>query len=266
MYILDLIGRMLAFDPKKRITIHDIKRHKWFTNGILNNYILIKYLKIKHRKAEEKRKQDVKKMEDLRNSVEYYWHSEWDNMDCEFFPNKEGINTIYSYGDTYHWRHLYQFIEQHIREMNGDASWDDVGNKLECTLPVKGKGNVMFYIKIWRSKKWNGKKPIEASGLVKDKCVYIIEPRRVSDHYYFVYQDIKTEYILKKWSPWTMGLPKWALKIRKQNDPLSGANSIIKQYMDDVHNILEQYLWRYNVNYNLFLKPTFQILLMPIYV
>jgi len=215
----DLIQQMLAFDPKKRITIKDIKKHKWWTGKILEQDDLIRHLKLKHRKAEERRKQDVKKMNDLANSLDENREIPFSDDDkCEFFPNEEGINCIYTYGDAFHWKNVYNFIEQHIPAMNGEAKWDDIGKKLDVELAVQGKGSIKFYIKMWRSKEFDNKKPLEASGLVKDRCVYIIEPRRVSGDY-FTYQQIKQDYILKKWSPWTMGLPKWALKLQKTNNP-----------------------------------------------
>ena len=113
--------------------------------------------------------------------------------------------------------------------MNGNSIWDDTGNKLDIELQVQDKGTINFYIKIWKSKEFYDKKPNDAPKRIKDKCVYIIETRQVSGNN-FVYQQIKQEYILKKWSPWTMGLPKWALKLQKQ-----------KEYKDTIENNHEDY-------------------------
>jgi len=45
----DLIQRMLEFDPKKRITISDIKKHEWFNAKYLEGKDLIRALRVKHR-------------------------------------------------------------------------------------------------------------------------------------------------------------------------------------------------------------------------
>ena len=232
---------MLAFDPKKRIAIRDIKKHKWWSGKILPQDDLIRHLKLKHRKAEERRRQDVKNMNDLANSLDECRDIQFgDNIDIKFFPNEEGINCIYTYGDGLHWKNVYKFIEQHIAQMGGEARWDEMGNKLDIELSVQGKGSIKFYIKVWKSKEFEGKKPLEASGLVKDRCVYIIEPRRVSGDY-FVYQQIKHEYILKKWSPWTMGLPKWALKLQETHQHNDYRDSVVIKACGSV-NIYMQYI------------------------
>ena len=247
---------MLTFDPKQRITLQDIKNHGWFNDITLEHDTLIGALKLNFRNAEQRRIQDIMKMDpdDLSYSLDCH-NIPCNYVDCElFFPNKEGINTIYSYGDTYHWKHIYEFIEQHISEMLGEAESDVIGNRCNCMVAVQGKGTIEFYIKVWRSRKFDGKNP--------NQRIYIVEPRRISGDY-FVYQQIKQEYILKKWSPFMMGLPKWAFKMEKSNEPLYQFNilTIMQKYMNGVHNALEQYLLRYNVNYSLFLKPIFQKLL-----
>ena len=68
---------MLAFDPKKRITIKDIKTHKWFKHKILEENDLITHLKFNHRKVEQKRQKDVKKMKDLIDNLD-------ENRDVQF--------------------------------------------------------------------------------------------------------------------------------------------------------------------------------------
>ena len=82
---------MLAFNPKKRITIKKIKKHKWFLGKTLEQNELIKLLRKKHRRAEEKRKRDVRKMKDLANSLSEYRDItfDYDEDPIEYYPNEE---------------------------------------------------------------------------------------------------------------------------------------------------------------------------------
>jgi len=65
----DLIVRMLCYKPNKRITIDEIKKHKWFNGEIHTPESLKMTLKAKHSKAREKRKKDKRKIEENLNSV-----------------------------------------------------------------------------------------------------------------------------------------------------------------------------------------------------
>ena len=52
----DLLERMLAYNPKERISIADIKKHEWFNGKYLQGKELIRVLR--HREMEMKRKKD----------------------------------------------------------------------------------------------------------------------------------------------------------------------------------------------------------------
>ena len=62
---------MLAYDPKQRITIAQIKKHAWFNAKFLEGKELIRALRHRHRhrEMETKRRRDARKIKDLQVSV-----------------------------------------------------------------------------------------------------------------------------------------------------------------------------------------------------
>jgi len=58
----DLLQRMLAYNPRHRITIPEIKEHKWFKAKVLEGKELIAVLHNRHHQMELKRKKDAKKI------------------------------------------------------------------------------------------------------------------------------------------------------------------------------------------------------------
>jgi len=66
---MDLLTKMLWFNPEDRIDINGIKKHEWFQQSTLNQKELIAEMRDLHRKAAMKRRQDVRKMEDLAHSI-----------------------------------------------------------------------------------------------------------------------------------------------------------------------------------------------------
>ena len=65
-YAIDLITKMLAFDPNTRITIDDIKKHAWYNDEIVNNgKDLEMIIQLKQRQMELKRLNNPRKMEIL---------------------------------------------------------------------------------------------------------------------------------------------------------------------------------------------------------
>ena len=172
----------------------------------------------------------------------------------EFFPNIEAINCVYTYGNRHHWQEIYRFFDQSITKLNGDVFKNHKGNKLECTLNVKHRGIIKFYIKVWISKFWDKKKPQNYS-FSGNGYVFIIEPQRVSGDY-FGFQQFKHEYIFKQWSPFILGLPKWALVLRNNEQEY-------REYLNNIHYKLKEYLRSIYIyiDYNAFLKPIFEDLL-----
>jgi len=65
----DLLEKMLCFDPSKRITISNIKKHPWFTQKYLEGKELIRALRHRHREMEAKRRRDARKIKDLQVSI-----------------------------------------------------------------------------------------------------------------------------------------------------------------------------------------------------
>ena len=63
IFNIDLLQKMLTFDPNERITIDEIKNHPWFTDEILEHYNLMKHLQNNYKKAEIIRKKISKNSE-----------------------------------------------------------------------------------------------------------------------------------------------------------------------------------------------------------
>eukprot|EP01083_Nonionella_stella_P181773 652216_1 len=65
----DLITRMIWYDPNKRISIHGIKKHKWYNEESLNAKELASALRKLHRLMEIKRREDSGKQKELQDSI-----------------------------------------------------------------------------------------------------------------------------------------------------------------------------------------------------
>ncbi|ETO23951.1 hypothetical protein RFI_13208 [Reticulomyxa filosa] len=65
---MDLITRMLHFEPEKRITISQIKSHPWYKGEVLEQERLVKVLRLRHMQMQLKRSRDPIKIQLLQTS------------------------------------------------------------------------------------------------------------------------------------------------------------------------------------------------------
>jgi len=99
-----LIEGMLAYKPKNRITIEDIKEHEWFKGPVYNKDELKEILRSKHAEMRYKRLRDKNKMSELNNSVKVkrsleekvvqHYQSIWGESPptSEFYSLMEGLS------------------------------------------------------------------------------------------------------------------------------------------------------------------------------
>jgi len=121
----DIIQNMLEFDPKKRITISDIKKHDYFNSKYLEGKELIKALRVKHRLMESKRCKDARKISDLQNSIIRRPIPDIDKINNQ--PKLYPLNAIEGVYDTYtfvNWKTFFNKIYDFIGSIGGEPEFD----------------------------------------------------------------------------------------------------------------------------------------------
>ena len=144
-YAIDLVTRMLAFDPNQRITLNDIKKHPWFTNEdvIKNNKDLKKLLQLRHTQMEIKRANDPVKQQILVASEKFRGLNDDSkeskiNEEEKFFVPKslsdeDGIG-IFDVFTTYSAYQVLTYIQEFSQSQ---FSFRPVIDKKECSLIIR---------------------------------------------------------------------------------------------------------------------------------
>ena len=83
-YAIDLITKMLAFDPNSRISIDNIKKHPWYNDEIIENtQDLQRLIQLRHKQMEVKRANDPIKQQILVASEKFRGSEDKDSLDAK---------------------------------------------------------------------------------------------------------------------------------------------------------------------------------------
>lgn len=166
--VKDLIQRMLEFDPKKRLTIADIKKHEWFNGKYLEGKDLIRALRVKHRAMESKRVKDARKMGDLQNSIIKRPIPDIEKLKA--LPPLYPISGVEGVYDTYtfvHWQTFFNKIYDFISSIGGEPEFDTSNFILTSLIKLEQQQQSLpsllkVEIQMWKSREFaNIVKPID---------------------------------------------------------------------------------------------------------
>jgi len=225
--VKDLLQRMLAFDPKQRIAIADIKDHPWYLEKILEGKDLIRALRSRHEEMELKRRKDAGKVKDLQQSIKVNRNLpcpicatkdvKCNCLNIQLFPENE-IESIVDTHTTAHWKDVVNKITEVVGK-NGQVVLETTECKLICTLKVAPSGInenaqlIKFEVQIFKSREYDNRKYNE-----KDRCncddVYVVRMHRLEGDL-IDYRKIK-KYLFDTCADVLTGLPMWAIKLQEQ--------------------------------------------------
>jgi len=238
----DLLERMMAFDPKKRITINEIKKHPWYLDKILEGKDLIRALRNRHKEMESKRRKDARKVDDLQHSIKINRNlpcpvcfAQDFNCQCfsvKLFPEND-IESIVDTHTTANWQDIVNTITAAIGK-DGHISIDPQECKLICTLKILNDFHdaqlVKVEIQIYKSREYQ-KSFVSASidaDSANDEIVYVVRMRRIEGNL-IEYRKVK-KYIFDTCAAALTGLPQWALQLQEQK------LSRVDQIFDNINN------------------------------
>jgi len=222
-YCKDLLQRMLAYNPEKRIKISEIKQHPWFNDKIIEGSDLISILKKRHRFMESKRRKDAKKISDLHHSITkkrnipgFGYHNE-DEIIASIpnFPENE-IEGIYDVYTTANYKDIFNYIYDTIGECNGDSTMNISNMILTSTLKVDNTTNnfkniIRFETQIFLSNIFKN------CNEFNNEKIYVIRFKRIEGNV-LNYKNILHNLIYKNCSTVLTGLPKWARNYLKNEE------------------------------------------------
>ncbi|ETN97669.1 Protein kinase domain containing protein [Reticulomyxa filosa] len=129
--VKDLLQRMLMYNPKYRISIADIKRHKWFNGKYLEGKDLVKALKSRYRQMEQKRRKDAKKLSDLQNSVTRSIERLDDHQaEVPLYPSGE-TEGIWDTHTTAKWKDVFNAVNTVVHDVSGHTVFNFEDNTVE---------------------------------------------------------------------------------------------------------------------------------------
>jgi hypothetical protein len=258
---------MLAFDPKERITIADIKKHPWYNDKYLQGKDLIRALRSRHREMESKRRKDARKVKDLQTSIgpdPTKKAIDFGNVtEPPLFPEDQ-IESVLDTYTTVPWKDVYSHIEHVIGSDGGLCTWEPEDVKLTCTMklandPTLAQGSVVkFEINCYRSRDYaninenttdyynNNNNNNNNTDEKEEEIVYVIRMRRLEGTA-INFSRIKRVLFFERCGSVLTGLPQSVLrKIKLQrikdkeqgivNDPF--ADLVDEEEEDDYDNIL----------------------------
>jgi len=224
---MDLLTKMLTFNPKDRIDINGIKQHAWMQGTTLKQKELIAEIRDRHRKAEKKRRQDVRKMEDLANSINpqkpipgvenaplLMWPK--DEVECMF-------GEVYTYlKPKQKWYDLLNLIEEAVSARGGTYDFNKSTGLLTCRMRMNHKGteqNLGFSVQIFESRLWKNKykeldeaEEIEEAG---NHQIFITQIKRTEGDR-DLFKNVKNQFLLLYCAEILKGLPVWAQNMEKE--------------------------------------------------
>jgi serine/threonine protein kinase len=216
--VKELLQRMLAFDPKKRITIAEIKEHEWFNGKFLEGKELIRTLRDRHRQMESKRRKDARKLKDLQNSITKTRDipgMEEAPITVDVFPSHE-VEGIYDTHTTAEWKDVYNTIYDVVGGISGVADFDFDRKVLTCSVKLQNQNLqqfslVKFEVQCYQSREFI-KEPDsdeESDKDAKPEIVYVVRFRRLEGSV-LDWKKVLQQVLYQKCASVLTGLPKWA--------------------------------------------------------
>jgi serine/threonine protein kinase len=153
--VKDLIQKMLEFDPKKRISINELKQHAWYNGKILEGKELVKALRGRHHKMEIKRRNDAKKSKDLQNSITKKRPiPDLENVVAPPMFPEDGVEHLRDIYTETNFKEVLGVLNHIICENGGSVEFDNENFKLTSTLKLQKTASVSSLIKfetrIWQ--------------------------------------------------------------------------------------------------------------------
>jgi serine/threonine protein kinase len=226
--VKDLLQRMLTYNPKHRITLAEVKQHKWFNEKFLEGKELVKALRNRYRQMEQKRKKDAKKLTDLQNSITRAIEGLNDHKaKVPFYPAGE-LEGIWDTFTTAHWKDVYNAVNTVVHEVSGHTVFDFADNTLLCSVKLqnpslRGESLIHFHVQVFRSREFqNGPSTDsdseEENTNKKAEVVHVVRFRRLEGDV-LDWKKILNQVIYKKCTTVLTGLPKWANRELNKSRP-----------------------------------------------
>jgi len=215
----DLLQRMLTYNPKHRITLTEVKQHKWFNDKFLEGKELVKALRNRYRQMEQKRRKDAKKLTDLQTSITRAIEGLDDHKaEVPLYPLGE-MEGIWDTHTTAKWKDIYNAVNTVVHEVSGHTAYDFADNTLMCSVKLqnpslRGESLIRFHVQVFRSREFqNGPTHTDSDSEEerneKVEDVYVVRFRRLEGDV-LDWKKILNQVIYKKCTTVLTGLPKWA--------------------------------------------------------
>jgi len=217
--VQDLLQGMLAYNPKKRMTISDIKQHRWFNGKILEGKDLLKVLRNRYQQMEQKRRKDAKKCTDLQNSITRTIRGLEDHdVDVALYPLGE-VEGVCDTHTTAKWKDVYNAVNTVVHEVSGHTSYNFDDNTLMCSLKLqnphlRGESLIRFIAQVFRSREFQNRRAHQDSDSEEEndesrEKIYVVRFRRLEGDV-LDWKKILNQVLYKKCATVLTGLPKWA--------------------------------------------------------
>jgi len=215
----DLLQRMLVYNPKNRITIAEIKRHKWFNGKFLEGKELVKVLRNRYRQMEQKRRKDAKKLKDLQTSMTRAIEG-LDNHETEvpFYPLDE-VEGVWDTHTTAKWKDVYNAVNTVVNEVSGHTTYNFDDDTLVCSVKLQnpylhGESLVRFHVQVFRSREFQNGPTHRESDSEEDthkntETIHVVRFKRLEGDV-LDWKKVLGQVIYKKCTTVLTGLPKWA--------------------------------------------------------
>jgi len=243
----DLLQRMLSYDPKKRMTIAEIKKHPWFNDKYLEGKELIHILRNRHRAMEAKRRKDTRKLKDLQTSVPPQRNIKGLELhDIPDFPENcvEGIYDLHTTAD---WKDVYNSIKSVVGSLSGHAEMIFDTMTLLCSVKLQNismgqESLIRFETQVFRSREFR-KIPNENINNNEEnedsESVFVVRFKRIAGST-LDWKKVLRDVIYTKCAHVLTGLPKWAReqmktnKYNDENDDNDDYDQLLEEEGDDI--------------------------------
>jgi len=252
--VKDLLQRMFSFDPKKRISIADIKKHPWYLDKILEGKDLVRALRNRHKDMESKRRKDAGKLKDLQHSVKVNRDLPCPictakNVHCncfeiQLFPENE-VENVTDTHTTADWKDIVNVVTQAVGK-EGQVTLEPKQCKLICALRTASSGVshgtqlIKFDIQIFKSREYqkltrNNKNDEEDK--YDNETVFVVRMHRIEGDL-IEYRKVR-KYIFDTCSEVLTGLPQWALTLQEQEVDVKSNGQREKNH-DEYDDVLKE--------------------------
>jgi hypothetical protein len=210
---------MLTYNPKNRISIADIKRHKWFSGKFLEGKELVQVLRNRYRQMEQKRRKDAKKLKDLQTSITRTIEGLNDHeAELPLYPLDE-LEGVWDTHTTAKWKDVYNAVNTVVLEVSGHTTYNFDDNTLTCAVKLQnpslnGESLVRFQVQVYRSREFQngptrGDSDSEEEAPKATEAIHVIRFRRLEGDV-LDWKRILNQVIYKKCCTVLTGLPAWA--------------------------------------------------------